>query len=558
MERGKWVFWWSSYMKTTFRLLFVSLLIIPNMPVSAAGIVKIIGNYDTKENSSISSKITIDVTKLSQTVDKKFYGSHVDSYSQLPSKTLVDELQLGKLRIGGNEFDVNNWKINKSVNANGDIITIPGFENLAKSMANYNVDGIFQINLTGFQPEVSGQNYVIKRTFSADSAYEMIKYLNGKLNLKIVDISLGNEFSIWNETHSKIWPSEDGITADEYIDRYIRFAIAIRKAQEEISGNANQIKLWGPEISTSWYDWNTGNFSRDCQWTDTKGEVECTYGNGKFTHFLPYFFSRLKTAENDISVNPKKYKLLDYLSIHYYPNFRTKIADPKSIIQDESGNQRIASMLESTRVFNDPTFINKFDISSFRRSPPNILGRVKFWMEEGYPDAKLAINEFAVDSDYRTTTYHPIVIPLYLADSIGIFINEGVSFLNQFMLSSPKVAHAPWAMIEDGERSNLLYMYKLFTNNFKGSVLDVKDNMGDLVNAYATIQGKSINLAIVNKDPHARDVQIYIKDSSIKKIITFHVPAWSASILKFEQTAGMFSKKFEIFEFGASEMGISR
>jgi hypothetical protein len=535
---------------------YLSLVLVLPVIANCSSIANINGKYDRKEDINNNSKIVIDLTKTAQEVDRKFYGSNFDSYSQMPSKELVDELQLGKIRVGGNEFDVNNWKTNKTVTSSAEIKDVISFEKLSKTLTSYNVDGIFQINLTGFQPELVGKDYVIKRTFTADSAYEMVKYLNGKLNLKIVDFSLGNEFSIWNETHSKVWPTDDGITADEYIDRYVLFAIAVRKAQAEVNGNPNSIKLWGPEISNSWYDWNTGNFKTDCLWTDVKGQVACTYGNGKFDHFLPYFFYRLKLAEKNLVLNPKGYKLLDYMAIHYYPNFRTKNSDPTSVITNSDGHQLVAEMLESTRVLNDPSFKNKIDVSSFKNFTPNILGRTKEWMKQYYPDAKLAMNEFAVDSDYRSVNYHPIIRPLFLADVIGILTKENVAFFNQFMLSSGAGSNLPWTMIEGGVRKDMFYMYKLFTNNFKGTIVSVEDNLGDVVNAYATVQNDIINLAIVNKDPVTKTVQIYVKNGDTKKLTTYVVPAWSASILKIEKNPGVFTKNFEILLFGAKEMGI--
>lgn len=542
--------------KKIFLYSWCSLILLP-IAVNATGIKNFKGAFDTKENNEISSKIIVDITKKNGELDQKFYGTHLDAYSPFPNKTLLDELQLGKIRVGGNEFDVYNWKLKKAVNSKGEIIAAPGIEDLAQTIKNYKLDGIFQVNLTGFQPELIKGQYVIKRTFNAQSAYEMLKHFNGVLKLNIVDISLGNEFSIWNETHPKVWPSEDGITADEFIDRYIEFAISLRKAQEEISGNPNSIKLWGPEISTSWYDWNTGNFRDDCQWTDVKGQVACTYGNGKFTHFLPYFFYRLKNAEKNKILNPKSYKLLDYLALHYYPNFRTKNSDPTSVIKNEEGVQRVAEILESTRVLNDPTFINKFDISSYRNSSPNILGRMKTWVKEGYPGLKLAINEFALDSDYRSNSYHPIIRPLYLADSIGIFSNEGVSFLNQFLLSSTKSSKLPWSMIEDGERTNLFYMFKLFTNNFLGTRIEVTDNEDDTLNAYGTLQGKFINLAIVNKEPYERKIKVYVKNGSMKKLLTVTAPPWSTSIIKFQEKPSLFGENsYEASQYGAAEMGI--
>lgn len=523
----------------------------------ATGITVVTENYDRNDNSAIKAKIVIDLNKTGQYVDKKFYGAHLDSNSPIPAKEFIDELQLGKLRVGGNEYDVFNWKTNKSATQNGETKTINGFEYLASTLKRYNVDGIFQINLTGYQPELVNKNQVIKRTFTSQSAYEMVKHLNGDLGLNIVDFSLGNEFSIWHETHAEVWPTKDGISADEYIDRYIDFALAIRKAQKEVDGNPNSIKIWGPEISSSWLEWNTGNFSKDCAWTDIPGQVDCAYGNSKFDHFIPYFLSRLTLAEKNKKINPNGYKLLDYLSIHYYPNFRTKISDPNSIITNEAGRQLVAEILESTRIFHDPSFVNTIDVSSFKKFRPNILGRIKDWMRDYYSDAKLVMNEFAVDSDYRSTGYHSIIRPLYLADAVGIFSKEDVAFLNVFILNSGKGSAEPWAMLSNGtERQNTYYMYKLFSNYFKGKVLMVSDNMGDVVNTYATLGNEYINLAIVNKDPISNKVQIYVKNDSTRKVITYLVPGWSVSILKIDKEPVMHKKDFEIYQYGAREMGI--
>ena len=517
-------------------------------------------NFNSEIASSVvkknSSKIIIHLSKKGMLVDKNFYGSHFDSYSEMPNKEIMNELKIGKIRVGGNEFDLNNWKISKTLSPSGEIKKTIDYSLLSKKLKNLDIGGIFQINLTGFQPELIGSNYVISRSFTDKSAYEMVKYLNGTEKLNISDFCLGNEFSIWHETHQKVWPTQDGISADEYIERYLKYAIAIRSAQDDINGDPNSIKIWGPEISTSWYDWNTGNFEVDCRWTEVAGQVSCSYGNGKFNNFIPYFLHRIKTAEKDQLLNPKGYKLIDYLSIHYYPNFRKKINDPGSIVTDSSGNQLISQMLESTRVLHDSTFINSIDKSSFRNYSPNILGRMQDWIKEYYPELKLAVNEFAIDSDYRTNNYHPIVRPLYLADSIGILTNSNVSFLNLFSLSSKSGANSPWSLIEGGERKNLFYMYKLFTNNFVGNVLKVEDTFGDKVNAYATSTKDLINLAIVNKEALEKKVDIFLDNDLDNKIATFSAPPWSASILKIENGVNNKKRKIKLVQYGAKEMQI--
>ncbi|HEX7676086.1 MAG TPA: glycoside hydrolase family 44 protein [Bdellovibrio sp.] len=539
-------------------LLFGTSFFATAMAYSSPGILKTSQSYNSTENSKIAGKVVIDLSKRGQTITSSFYGSHLDSFSQAPSPALVSELGIGQIRIGGNEYDVFNWKNNLSYTKTG-LYNILGFVGTDALLRNYKVTGIYQINLLGYQPDIIGNNVVLENTFTDHSAYELIKTLNGELNLGIVNFSLGNEPEQWHETHShtKAFSPDSGISADEYITKYIKFAIAIRAAQEEINGNPNSIKIWGPEISSSWLDWNTGNFTKDCQWSDTvRGQVVCSYGGGSFHQFIPYFLYRLSKAEKDPAVNPKGYKLLDYFAFHYYPNFRTKIADTNSMITAPDGRQWVSKMLEATRALNDPTYINTVDLSTYKNTSPNIINRMKSWLASYYPNAKLALNEFAVDSDYRTTNYHPIVRPLYTADAVGIAATEGVSFFNNFVLNSAPGSMIPWTMLDGGtQKTNMFYMYALLSNNFKGTIVASDDNMGDLVNSYAADDGKAVNLVLINKSPTDRTVQIYLKSSSLKKMATYVVPGWSTSVLKIEKnpTSG---KGFEVNQFGAKEMGI--
>jgi hypothetical protein len=97
------------------------------------------------------------------------------------------------------------------------------------------------------------------------------------------------------------------ITADQYINRYAQVVLAMRKAQEEISGNANDIKIVGPEESQSW-NWYQTEAEGDCKDGSRPGERICSYGQGaqKFSDFLSYFLARLNEIENDSTLNPKK------------------------------------------------------------------------------------------------------------------------------------------------------------------------------------------------------------------------------------------------------------
>lgn len=553
-------------MKNAFALkgsIFAAILFTSTL-ACCAGAERTQQPYNNVEHKAVIGKVTIDLGSKGQTIDRSFYGSHLDSFSKLPSAALVSELGIGAVRIGGNEYDVFNWKNNLTYTKHG-VKNILGIPAVVTALNAYKVTGIYQINLHGYQPEISNdsvsiKSVTLKKTFTAESAYELIKTLNGELNLGLVNFSLGNEFEQWHETHAhtKEFPEDSGISADEYIAKYIEFAIAIRQAQEEVNGNPNSIKIWGPEISASWLDWNTGNFTTDCEYHHTiRGQVTCSYGDGAFTHFIPYFLSRLAKAEKDKSINPKGYKLLDYFAFHYYPMFRQDNKNLDSIIKEADGLQAVTKMLEATRVLHDPTYTNTIDRSSYRNVSPNIIPRMKGWLKSYYPNAKLAINEFAVDSDYRTTHYHPIVRPLYIADSVAIAAKEGVAFFNNFILNSAEGSNIPWSMIEGGNKTTIFHTYSLISNNFKGTIVGAEDNLADKVNSYATETANDVTLLLVNKTPVTQTVQIYIKNGTAKKIASYDVPGWSMSILKLKKSPTFFDRNFEVITYGAKEMGIA-
>lgn len=526
--------------------------------------------------SMVTTKVTVDTTKLGQKISRSFYGSQMDSFSSPPPTDLVKQLGVGQIRLGGNEYEVFNWKNSVAITNKSGQKTILGYEAAASAFKQYGTNGIFQINLLGVQPEVENGSYVLKTTFDTTAVYELIQQLNGKLKLGITDVCLGNEPEQWHETHPHVaalaglYSADSGISADDYIQRYIAYAMAIRQAQESITGDANSIKIWGPEISSSWLDWNTGNMTSDCEWSsEGGGRVTCSYGNKKFDHFIPYFLSRLAAAEKDKALNPRGYKLMDTFSFHYYPMFRKKNADMNSIITDEKGLQAVGEMLEGTRILHDSTYVNVSDRSSYRKMKDkedknyqsNIIGRMQDWLKTYYPKAKLAINEFAFDSDYRSTNYHPIVRPLYTADAVAVAAIKGISFFNNFVLSSPEQSNIPWALISEGkDKTNLYKTYALIANHFLGTVVNTTDDAGDVINAYAVDAGTTINILVVNKSPADRTIEINSNAgvSASQKVASYLTPGWSVSVLKLEKGKKYSGQTFQVIKFGADEMGIPK
>jgi hypothetical protein len=527
--------------------------------------------------SMVTTKVSVDTTKQGQKISRSFYGSQMDSFSSPPPADLVKQLGVGQIRLGGNEYEVFNWKNNVAITNKSGQKTILGYEAAASAFKQYGTNGIFQINLLGVQPEFENGSYVLKTTFDTTAVYELIQQLNGKLKLGITDVCLGNEAEQWHETHphmaalAGLYSADSGISADDYIQRYIAYAMAIRQAQESVTGDANSIKIWGPEISSSWLDWNTGNMTSDCEWSsEGGGRVICSYGNKKFDHFIPYFLSRLAAAEKDKALNPRGYKLMDTFSFHYYPMFRKKNADMNSIITDKNGLQAVGEMLEGTRILHDSTYVNVSDRSSYRKIKDkedknyqsNIIGRMQDWLKTYYPKAKLAINEFAFDSDFRSTNYHPIVRPLYTADAVAVAAVNGISFFNNFVLSSPEQSNIPWVLISEGkDKTNLYKTYALIANHFLGTVVNTTDDAGDVINAYAVDAGTTLNILVVNKSPADRSVEIISNAGTtavIQKVADYKAPGWSVSILKLEKGKKYSGQTFQVIKFGADEMGIPK
>jgi hypothetical protein len=358
---------------------------------------------------------------------------------------------------------------------------------------------------------------------------------------------MGNEPFDSEEFHEIHIPS-----ADEYIDKYIDYAMALRTAQEEVSGNPNDIALWGPEINTGWTGWQT-NHLPDCITDYGRVEkVKCTYGNGKFTEFIPYFLNRLSVFEKDIFKNPKKYKMLDHLTLHYYSLFRTNFNDPTSIIRDEFGHQNVSAMLESVNLWDSNSYVNLYDSASPKRLAPNIINKFKSWGQKYYPDVKTAVTEFGIDSVDKIN-YHPIVRPLYLADLVGRAAGAGLdTFVNSF-LQSGDVGNS-WAMIDRRKKTNLYYVYSLFSNYFLGDVAMTTDNFGDLVNSYSVKTKVGTNIFMVNKDVKAHKSAVQFKNKEkIEDVSVINLPAWSLTVLTVPDNH---SEAITVYQYGAKEMGI--
>lgn len=537
-------------MKTRLSLMFVLFLTSSLCYSSQVSEFKI--PFGKKTNAK--GIITIDADFMSSNahvISESFYGADSHGFTILPKADLVTPLRLGFVKLGGSSHSTYNWKINAYFDE-GDknifYVYSPLEMRLKFIQQAYQTLPIFQVNMLGWQPDYDLNGKLsLQKTADEKYAAEAITFLNGTKKLGIKNILMGNEPFESEEVHGKPIPS-----ADEYITNYIKYAVALRQAEEKNSGDSNNIKLWGPEIATGWVDWQTTH-PADC--TIDYGatpKIKCSYGGGKFTEFIPYLLYRLSKFENDAIKNPKKYKMLDYITWHYYPLFRKDFKDPGSIILNDDGSQNVAGMLESVNVWDNPLYINKYDFASTRNSTPIILDKFKRWRSEYYPKARLAVTEFAVDS-LKNINYHSIVRPLYLADLIGRLGNGGVdTFVNSFLQSGNDASD--WALINGGKKTHLYNIYSMFSKRYLGKTLATTDTFGDKINAYSSRVNDRVNVFVVNKESLIQNVSLHLKKGNKEDELTqIALPPWSLTVLSIPDDR---NRMIEVFQYGAYEMDI--
>jgi hypothetical protein len=519
----------------------------------ASGITEFTMPFGNQLNVEGTAQITTEASTLNQyNITKSYYGADAHGFSALPNPALVSPLKLGYVKFGGSLHSMYNWEVNSYYdrNDNGIFYVYSPLERRIQLVQNgYKAMPMLQVNMLGWQPDYSENGkLIVQKTADAQHAADSITFLNGEKKLGLLHILMGNEPFESEEVHGLPIPS-----ADEYIESYIQYAMALRNSQEAVSGNSNDIKLWGPEIATGWTGWQTTH-PNDCVKDETKAEkMSCSYGNGEFSEFMPYFLYRIAQFEKDPRKNPKNYKLLDYITFHYYPLFRKNFKDAESILLNNDGTQNVVGMLESVNLWNTENYINIYDSASPKGIAPNIINKFKNWRADYYPNAKLAVTEFGVDSVDKIN-YHPIVRPLYLADLMARLGSDGVdTFVLSFLQGG--VQENTWAMINGVEKTKLYNVYSLYSQLFLGKVLNTNDNFGDKINVYSAKNSIATNVFFVNKDNIAHSTDLSFKNGNeVENITQVTLPAWSVTVLSVPDDRRQLIK---VYQYGAKEMGIS-
>ncbi len=245
---------------------------------------------------------------------------------------------------------------------------------------------------------------------------------------------LDNEPTWWHAVHRHIHPQP--ATFDEMLDRNIRWARAIKSADPSAMVGGPTPPGWESyfySASDLYSGWSTGP---DYKFWNNPKDCKAHFDDGVCGYFLPWYLRKMREQEDLTGV-----RLVDYLDLHAY-------VSPDGLSGSFNAAQE-ALRLSSTRTFWDPDYMPaRDDMRSMDRKygtgTPQLIRRMKRWIDENYPGTKLAITE------YNWGAGDHITGALAQADLLGIFGREGVDLATIWGNPAPEDPAAfAWRMFLD-------------------------------------------------------------------------------------------------------------
>ncbi len=220
---------------------------------------------------------------------------------------------------------------------------------------------------------------------------------------------LDNEPMIWNNTHRDVHP--EPLTYDELLDRTIRYATAIRKADPEA-------KIAGPA------EWGWTHYLYSA--VDTAAGVRVRPDRRKHDDLplIVWYLKKLREHEQKTGV-----RLLDVLDLHFYPQtdaglWGSSKVDPASA----------ALRIRSTRSLWDPDYEDE----SWIKEEVRLIPRMQEWIRDNYPGLGTAIGEYNFGAEDHMSG------GLAQAEALGRFGQFGLTAA-YYWTYPPKDSPAFWA-----------------------------------------------------------------------------------------------------------------
>lgn len=230
--------------------------------------------------------------------------------------------------------------------------------------------------------------------------------------------ALDNEPMLWNSTHRDVHPA--ALTYDEIWQRTVTYASAI-KAQDP------DAKILGP---VTWGYCDLFGSAAD----------NCLDGSDRAAHggmpFVQWYLQQVCSYQSAHGV-----RLVDYLDLHYYPQGDGVVdfSDPPNGSETAVVSAR---RLRSLKELNDPSWDSESWLSDLGNSAPwhysrpNLIPRVRAWIDSSCPGTGLSISEYNWGADNGASS------ALAQAEALAIFAREGVDMAARW------VAPAAGALVE--------------------------------------------------------------------------------------------------------------
>ena len=357
---------------------------------------------------------------------------------------------------------------------------------------------------------------------------------NGGVKLYALD----NEIMLWNSTHRDVRPQTQPLTYDDAWTKTHDYATAIKTQEPDalVTGPVT----WG--------------------YCDLFGSAadNCLDGTDRAAHSgLPFVAWYLQ----QVCANPLAggAHLVDYLDLHYYPQ-------GNNVALSNADDATTAGLrLRSLKELYDPTWRSESWIGGvdgpggddpLHYPMPNLIPRVRAWINQYCPGTKLAITEYNWGNDGTTSG------AVAQAEALAIFAREGVNLATRW------VAPAANSL---AERSFQIFLnYDGAGSKVRGDSVSATSASVDQIGAYAFRQyGQRSMILLTNKDTvtHAVALTFNAAQNGMWKLYGFTgasplaqtgsgtinsanltlpaLPAMSANLLVLADSDGIFKDGFE-------------
>jgi hypothetical protein len=283
--------------------------------------------------------------------------------------------------------------------------------------------------------------------------------------------SLDNEVMLWNSTHRDVHPVPP--TYDEIWSKAVAYATAIK--QQEPNALVTGPVTWG-------YCDLFGSAADNC----LDGPDRAAHGG------LPFVAWYLQ----QVCANPLAggKPLVDYLDLHYYPQ-------GSNVALSDSDTATTAGLrLRSLKELYNPTWVSESwigdlgDTDSNHYNKPDLIPRVRAWINQYCPGTKLAITEYNWGNDNTTSG------AVAQAELLAIFAREGVDMATR------------WTAAGGGTKNE--YGFSIFLNydgagaQVQGDSVSATSANVDQIGAYAFHGNARTFVLLTNKDTAAHDVAL--------------------------------------------------